>query len=136
MNGKSQNTIKQKLVGLFVNNETVYRTWRTFLQAAAGVLAAGLSDYLMGKFAGQSTGKVVPYFIATAVAAGISAVMNRGEKKKSGVHEETKEKTEREEAVPPLPRETSEGEDPSEGENAESESGREEKEGEINGENG
>lgn len=136
MNGKSQNTIKEKLVGLFVNNETVYRTWRTFLQAAAGVLAAGLSDYLMGKFTGQPSGKVIPYFIATAVAAGISAVMNRSEKNKSDAREEAKEKAEREEAAPLFPRGTAEGKEPPERENAESERERQEMKGEKSGENG
>ena len=70
-----------KLICFFVKNEMVYRAWRTFLQAAVGVLVAGLFEYLAGRFTGQSPQKVIPYFIATAVAAGISAVMNRSGKK-------------------------------------------------------
>ena len=70
-----------KLTALLTSNETVYRTWRTFLQAAVGAGAAGLVELLSGKFAGASPGRIFLYFIAVAVAAGLSAVMNRSGKK-------------------------------------------------------
>lgn len=68
-----------RLAGRLQSNAMVYRAFRTFLQAAIGVFMAGLVEYLSGKFTGQTPGKVFLYFIVTAVAAGLSAVMNRGE---------------------------------------------------------
>ena len=77
-----------KLAALLTGNETVYRTWRTFLQAAIGAAVAGLVELLSGKFAGVSPGKIFLYFIAVAVAAGLSAVMNRSSKNMSEGTEE------------------------------------------------
>ena len=143
MNGKNRNAEKVekekngKLICFLVNNETVYRTWRTFLQAAAGVLVAGLFEYLAGRFTGQSPQKVIPYFIATAVAAGISAVMNRGEKKGTGVSGETDELLETAKKVTTalFPQEIDPNTGPSETENGKGEEAGE-KEGGADGENG
>ena len=72
--------VSGRLASLLTSNETVYRTWRTFLQAAIGAAVAGLVELLSGKFAGVSPGKIFLYFIAVVVAAGLSAVMNRNGK--------------------------------------------------------
>lgn len=135
MNGKSQNTIKEKLVGLFVNNETVYRTWRTFLQAAAGVLAPDFRT-TSWENSPDALGKGYSLFYRDGSGGGVSAVMNRSEKNKSDAREEAKEKAEREEAAPLFPRGTAEGKKPPERENAESERERQEMKGEKSGENG
>ncbi|MCD7770065.1 MAG: hypothetical protein LUH36_08145 [Oscillospiraceae bacterium] len=50
------------------NHECIYRALRTFIQSAAGVLAASLAD---------SDTALAPV-IAVAVATGLAAVMNLG----------------------------------------------------------
>ncbi|MCC8357735.1 MAG: hypothetical protein LJU34_07920 [Oscillospiraceae bacterium] len=52
----------------FTNHECIYRALRTFLQTAAGVLAASLAD----------TDTALAPVIAVAVATGLAAVMNMG----------------------------------------------------------
>ncbi|MCD7845262.1 MAG: hypothetical protein LUG57_05300 [Oscillospiraceae bacterium] len=52
----------------FTNHEWLYRALRTFLQSAAGVLAASLAD----------TDTALAPVIAVAVATGLAAVMNLG----------------------------------------------------------
>lgn len=61
--------------------ETLRRALRTFVQAAAGYVAAHAALLLAGGNAGESLRGALTMIITASVASGLAAVMNLPEKK-------------------------------------------------------